>query len=197
MLGNNKNGIRLLESSKGDILLTTMTNICLYNSSEERFEPVIYDFDTSSIFVINSFMDAQDNCWVVTSKDLRCYSLLDYRKTFSISCNEFCKASYLLDNEELWMAGNCSVSIFDIRQRKYMALPEAIASHPILSHVPVEFIYPYENGVLLCTQGKGIFYYNRISKTVIREKMDSLLKCRILGLAVCLVIRRGTYGLVR
>lgn len=43
LLGNNKNGIRLLESSKGDILLTTMTNICLYNSSEERFEPVIYD----------------------------------------------------------------------------------------------------------------------------------------------------------
>lgn len=169
LLGNNKNGIRLLESSKGDILLTTMTNICLYNSSEERFEPVIYDFDTSSIFVINSFMDAQDNCWVVTSKDLRCYSLFDYRKTFSISCNEFCKASYLLDNEELWMAGNCSVSIFDIRQRKYMALPEAIASHPILSHVPVEFIYPYENGVLLCTQGKGIFYYNRISKTVIHQ----------------------------
>lgn len=48
--GNNRNGLRLSESSKGDILLTTLTGICLYNSSEECFEPAIYDFDTSSMF---------------------------------------------------------------------------------------------------------------------------------------------------
>lgn len=41
--GNNRNGLRLSESSKGDILLTTLTDICLYNSSEECFEPAIYD----------------------------------------------------------------------------------------------------------------------------------------------------------
>lgn len=67
------------------------------------------------------------------------------------------------------MAGNQSVSIFDVRQRKYLSLPEAIASHPVLSHVPVEYIYPYENGVLLCTQGRGVFYYDKTSKTVIHQ----------------------------
>lgn len=50
-----------------------------------------------------------------------------------------------------------------------MSLPGAIASHPVLSHVPVEYIYPYENGVLLCTQGRGVFYYDSISKTVIHQ----------------------------
>lgn len=50
-----------------------------------------------------------------------------------------------------------------------MALPAAIASHPVLSHVPVDYVYPYENGVLLCTQRKGIFYYDRTTKTVIHQ----------------------------
>lgn len=167
--GNNRNGIRLSESSKGDILLTTLTDICLYNSSEECFEPAIYDFDTSSMFIINSFVDAQDNCWVITSNDMRCYSLSDCKRTFSMKREEYCRASYLLKNGELWMAGNQSVSIFDVRQRKYLSLPEAIASHPVLSHVPVEYIYPYENGVLLCTQGRGVFYYDKTSKTVIHQ----------------------------
>lgn len=164
--GGNKNGIRISESSKGEILLTTMSNICLYDSLEERFDPVVYDFDTSYVF--NSFLDAQDNCWVITSKELRCYSLSDYRRTFSTACDEFCRSAYLLENGELWIAGNQSISIFDVRQRKYVALPEAIALHPVLSHVPVDYIYPYENGVLLCTQRKGIFYYDRTKKTVIQ-----------------------------
>ena len=82
---------------------------------------------------------------------------------------EYCRASYLLKNGELWIAGNQSVSIFDVRQRKYLSLPGAIASHPVLSHVPVEYIYPYENGVLLCTQGRGVFYYDKTSKTVIHQ----------------------------
>ena len=167
--GNNRNGLRLSESSKGDILLTTLTDICLYNSSEECFEPAIYDFDTSSMFIINSFVDAQDNCWVITSNDMRCYSLSDCKRTFSMKREEYCRASYLLKNGELWIAGNQSVSIFDVRQRKYLSLPGAIASHPVLSHVPVEYIYPYENGVLLCTQGRGVFYYDSISKTVIHQ----------------------------
>lgn len=167
--GNNRNGLRLSESSKGDILLTTLTGICLYNSSEECFEPAIYDFDTSSMFIINSFVDAQDNCWVITSKDMRCYSLSNYKRTFSMKREEYCRASCLLKNGELWMAGNQSVSIFDVRQRKYLSLPEAIASHPVLSHVPVEYIYPYENGVLLCTQGRGVFYYDKTSKTLIHQ----------------------------
>ena len=167
--GNNRNGLRLSESSKGDILLTTLTDICLYNSSEECFEPAIYDFDTSSMFIINSFVDAQDNCWVITSNDMRCYSLSDCKRTFSMKREEYCRASYLLKNGELWIAGNQSVSIFDVRQCKYLSLPEAIASHPVLSHVPVEYIYPYENGVLLCTQGRGVFYYDSISKTVIHQ----------------------------
>ena len=167
--GNNRNGLRLSESSKGDILLTTLTDICLYNSSEECFEPAIYDFDTSSMFIINSFVDAQDNCWVITSKDMRCYSLSDCKRTFSMKREEYCRASYLLKNGELWIAGNQSVSIFDVRQRKYLSLPGAIASHPVLSHVPVEYIYPYENGVLLCTQGRGVFYYDKTSKTVIHQ----------------------------
>ena len=167
--GNNRNGLRLSESSKGDILLTTLTGICLYNSSEECFEPAIYDFDTSSMFIINSFVDAQDNCWVITSKDMRCYSLSNYKRTFSMKREEYCRASCLLKNGELWMAGNQSVSIFDVRQRKYLSLPEAIASHPVLSHVPVEYIYPYENGVLLCTQGRGVFYWDKTSKTVIHQ----------------------------
>ena len=167
--GNNRNGLRLSESSKGDILLTTLTDICLYNSSEESFEPAIYDFDTSSMFIINSFVDAQDNCWVITSNDMRCYSLSDCKRTFSMKREEYCRASYLLKNGELWIAGNQSVSIFDVRQRKYLSLPGAIASHPVLSHVPVEYIYPYENGVLLCTQGRGVFYYDSISKTVIHQ----------------------------
>lgn len=166
---SNRNGIRLSESSKGDILLTTLTDICLYNSSEECFEPAIYDFDTSSMFIINSFVDAQDNCWVITSNDMRCYSLSDCKRTFSMKREEYCRASYLLKNGELWIAGNQSVSIFDVRQRKYLSLPEAIASHPVLSHVPVEYIYPYENGVLLCTQGRGVFYYDKTSKTVIHQ----------------------------
>lgn len=167
--GNNRNGLRLSESSKGDILLTTLTDICLYNSSEECFEPAIYDFDTSSMFIINSFVDAQDNCWVITSNDMRCYSLSDCKRIFSMKREEYCRASYLLKNGELWIAGNQSVSIFDVRQRKYLSLPGAIASHPVLSHVPVEYIYPYENGVLLCTQGRGVFYYDSISKTVIHQ----------------------------
>lgn len=165
--GNNKNGIHLSESSKGDILLTTMTNICLYDSLEGHFEPVIYDFDSSLIF--NSFIDAYNNCWVIASKELRCYSLRDYRKTFSTACDEFCRSAYLLENGELWIAGSQSVSIFDVRQRKYVPLPAVIASHPVLTHVPVEYIYPYENGILLCTQGKGIFYYNRTTNTVIHQ----------------------------
>lgn len=103
--GNNRNGLRLSESSKGDILLTTLTDICLYNSSEECFEPAIYDFDTSSMFIINSFVDAQDNCWVITSKDMRCYSLSNYKRTFSMKREEYCRASYLLKMENSgWQA---------------------------------------------------------------------------------------------
>ena len=166
---SNRNGIRLSESSKGDILFTTMTDICLYNQAEDCFEPVISDFDISSMFIINSFIDSEDNCWVLTSKDLRCYNLATRQQTFLIPRNEFSRSSCLLKNGELWIAGEVSVSIFDVYQHKFSVLPQAIALHPVLSRVPVDYIYPYENGVLLCTQGKGVFYYNRISKTIIHQ----------------------------
>lgn len=111
---------------------------------------------------------------------------------------EYCRASYLLKNGELWMAGNQSVSIFDVRQRKYLSLPEAIASHPVLSHVPVEYIYPYENGVLLCTQGRECFITTKHRRqSFIRVRMVFLLKSRILRLAVCLMIHKAIYGLVQ
>ena len=69
------------------------------------------------------------------------------------------------------MAASCGLGgymlrRFDTHKRRFVSLPEAIASHPVLSKSAVEIIHPYGDGILIQSSGDGMFYYDRDKETV-------------------------------
>lgn len=167
-----KNGLQISESHDGKIILTTSNAIHQYNDSQSVFNPVISHSDSLPVYNLKSFIDTDNNLWVITTRNLNCYSLPSYKKNFSIPLTEYCKCAYLSPKGELWMAGDHSVTVFDTHHRQYNSLPHAIATHPILQKVSVEYIYPYQNGILFSTQGRGLFYYNQDTGSVLHQGSD-------------------------
>lgn len=170
---SNKNGYQLLENKEGRVFLNTIIQLYSYSPETKQFECFIKNFDPKHTFNVRCHIDANNNLWAVSPLDMRCYSSSDLQLKDSIPLNGYPHYSYLHDGKELWLTGNHTISIFDIRTHSFKEVPEIIKKHPILPNTDIEYIHPYNNNSLLMNTSKhGMFCYNYVENTIIHQNED-------------------------
>ena len=158
---------RIWETRDGKLLMSNSATLFQYEADEDRFRPVVRDFNAFSFPY--SVQDG-DLLWVVSENGrvLNCYNTDDFSLTASYPTSH--TVYHLCDagNGELWMSGVGRLSIFDTRARTWKELPDAIRNEPRLMQGDVDIIYNIDDrSLLLNVIGKGMFHYYRTTERVL------------------------------
>lgn len=165
----NKNVHQIIEDHQGRIFMNTIGQLYVYNPETEKIDCVLPNLDPQHTFHVQCHVDVDNNLWTVTSTALYRYDPATLQLKDSIPLSGYPYHS-LLFNNEIWMAGNHVLSIFDTRTRSFKELPQAIRQHPVLTSADINYLHPYgSNGLLLNTSKHGMFYYNPAESSVIHQ----------------------------
>lgn len=165
----NKNVRQIIEDHQGRIFMNTIGQLYVYNPETEKIDCVLPNLDPQHTFHVQCHVDVDNNLWTVTSTALYRYDPATLQLKDSIPLSGYPYHS-LLFNNEIWMAGNHVLSIFDTRTRSFKELPQAIRHHPVLTSADINYLHPYgSNGLLLNTSKHGMFYYNPTESSVIHQ----------------------------
>ena len=166
----NRNGLQLLETRDGRILLNTVTSLGVYNPVTGRLEYAIRRLVPSGTYAAQCHIDADNRLWVADPLSVRCYDSRNFVLQDSISVKGYPTHYYYDSNGKLWLAGNQSLQIFDCHSRSFQPVPEVISSHPVLSRFNVTLMHAYgKHGLLFNTDYDGLFYYDSQANTVSRQ----------------------------
>lgn len=166
---DNKNVRQILEDRNGRIFLNTGFQLYAYHPREEKITCVLPEISPGNAFYAQCHIAPDNNLWVMTSTGLRCYDPSTLQLKESVALSGYPYYSYL-HNNELWITGNHTLSIFDTRTRSFKPLPQPIARNTTLCNADIDYIHPYgNNGLLLNTARHGMFYYNPGTGSVTRQ----------------------------
>ncbi len=163
----NRNVHQILESRGGRIFFNTINELYSYNEETNSIEIIMRNLDGMTM---NSrcHIDSNDRLWVSTPLHLKCYDPEDMRLQDSISVKNYPSYSYLHDGHELWMTGNRSLALYDTNTHRFKEVPASIQK--LGGVTDITLIHPYgENGLLLNTLTKGMFYYDSSAGTVVQQ----------------------------
>lgn len=166
---SNKNIRQVIEDKEGHIFFNTLSQLYVYNPDTKEIDRMLDNPGLPYNFFLKCHIDAENNLWIAGSTSLLCYnpSTLQRKDSIALEGNPYC--SYL-HNHELWITGNHTIYIFDTRTRSFKDIPEVIRKHPVLAHADIDYVHPYAgNSLLLNTSKDGMFCYNYIENTVIRQ----------------------------
>ena len=149
------------------------------NDGIYKFEPAEGQFNLAIKFqsdnVLNRFfIDEQDRFWLISKYSIDCYSYPDFNKITETSIKTKPNLFFgdMLPNGFLWVIhdkGN--FHIFDTKNNKAIAVPEAISAHPILSKAIVIKVFQSGKGrFLFCTHKNGNFLYLADEQRVVSEQ---------------------------
>ena len=158
---------RIWETRDGKLLMSDSATLFQYDEAEDRFRPVIRDFNA---FSYPYAVQDGNLLWVLSEggSALNCYNTDDFSLIASYPIAHV--AYHLCDagNGELWMSGMGRMSIFDTRTRTWKPLPEAIRREPGLMQRDIDIIYNVDDrSILLNVIGKGMYHYYRTTERVL------------------------------
>ncbi len=166
----NQNGYQLLENTEGKIFLNMVSHLSVYNPDTEQFDTPIVDFDTQRTFIQRCYIDKENALWAVCPVALRRYNSTTLELLDSIPTNGYYTYSYMSDEGNVWLTGQGTITVFDMRSREFIDAPEVIRRHPVLSKATIELIHDYgNNSLLMSTANQGIFLYDYIQNTVVHQ----------------------------
>lgn len=165
---SNQNGHQLIETRDGRILLNFSYMLGVYNPENEsfdRFEP--FDFNKIPLFV---FIDASNDMWTICERTIYRYNSFTFDIKDSVNIDFSVITSYLWGNNELWIAGDDNIAVFDTRTCRYISTPQCIANHDLLMQSTVKKIYSLNsNSLLFVSENNGSFVYNRGDQTLYHQ----------------------------
>ena len=123
---DNKNVRQILEDRNGRIFFNTGFQLYAYHPREEKITCVLPGISLGNTSYAQCHIALDNNLWVMTSTGLCCYDLSTLQLKESVALNGYPYYSYL-HNNELWITGNHTLSIFDTRTRSFKPLPQPIA----------------------------------------------------------------------
>lgn len=164
-----QNAIQFLENKEGKIFLNMDVHLCVYNVETDEFDSVIPDFDPERSFNLRCYMDNENNLWAVNLYGLRCYNSTTLELKDSISAKNYINYAYMHNKQELWLASDNNLSLFDTRTKKYIELPDVLRNSSLLANSKIDYIHPYENNSLLINTSNGMFLYNYIIQTLVHQ----------------------------
>lgn len=164
-LGDKYMVLGLAEMADSTVIALTMNGLLAYHPGSDTTERLADNACPGSIYNMRLHVTDRDELWVVGENSLRRYDMASRQPADSVSTGFFVSNSSLVNGGELWLGGYM-LRRFDTHKRRFVSLPEAIASHPVLSKSAVEIIHPYGDGILIQSSGDGMFYYDRDKETV-------------------------------
>ncbi len=165
----NQNGVQFLENKEGRIFLNMVVHLCAYNPKTKQLDCLIPIFDPQRTFNQKCYIDNSNDLWAINPLAIRRYDSSTMELKDSIPTKQNITYSYMHNNGELWLASKNNIEIFNTRIRKYTEVPAVIRKHPILSQSSINYIHPYNNNSLLINTQEGMFIYNYIEGSVIRQ----------------------------
>ena len=158
---------RIWETRDEKLLMSNSATLFQYDADEDRFRPVIRDFNAFSY----PYAVQEGNFLWVTSDGgtaLNCYNTDDFSLVASFPTTHIVYHLCDAGNGELWMSGMGRMSIFDTRARIWKELPDAIQNEPRLMQGDIDIIYKVDDrSILLNVIGKGMFHYYRTTERVL------------------------------
>ena len=164
-LGDKYMVLGLAEMADSTVIALTMNGLLAYHPDSDTTERLADNACPGSIYNMKLHVTDRDELWVVGENSLRRYDMASRQPADSVPTGFFVSNSSLVNGGELWLGGYM-LRRFDTHKRRFVSLPEAIASHPVLSKSAVEIIHPYGDGILIQSSGDGMFYYDRDKETV-------------------------------
>lgn len=165
------NPIQILESRDKRILVNHGTHLDVYDEDKGEFITAIPSLSENFITNLQCYFDRRNKLWVIDSKSIRCFRPDTYQQIFSTPLPARVQTNYMdTDNDRLWLGGDGYLGIFDLRNKKMVALPETLEKHPSVSDANITQIHRYEEGYwLFNTSNKGLIVYNSNADRVWKE----------------------------
>ena len=127
----------------------------------------LFDFSKIPLFI---FIDASNDLWTLSERSINRYNSYTFEIKDSVNTDFSIQASYLWGNNELWLAGNGNIAVFDTRTCRYINTPQCVASHDLLRQSTILKIYSLNtNSLLFVTEQNGSFVYNRGEQTLYHQ----------------------------
>lgn len=164
-LGDKYMVLGLAEMADSTVIAVTTNGLLAYHPATDTVELLADNACPGSMYNMKLHVTDRDELWVVGENSLRRYDMKSRQQADSVPTGFFVSNSSLVNGGELWLGGYM-LRRFDTHKRRFVSLPEAIASHPVLSKSAVEIIHPYGDGILIQSSGDGMFYYDRDKETV-------------------------------
>lgn len=165
---SNQNGIQLIETIDGRILLNFAYMIGVYNPESESFDHFKrFNLNNIPMFI---YVDASNDLWSVSEKYINRYNSFTFESKDTIALDFSVQASYLWGNNELWLTGNNNVAVFDTRTSRFLNTPQCVSNHTLFNQSTVQNIYAINSNTLLfTTENNGLFVYNRGEQTMFHQ----------------------------
>ncbi len=158
----------ITENSRGDIFVIQTNVVLKYNGDNNTFEKVISNVSYVDPFMQKSFMDEEDNIWIIDDHNVECYSTITFQKLEKLEPGENAEIQTAqLIGRLLWIADNTGIRLYDVIAHQWREVPTAIRAHSLYNKSRVLAIIPaQEEEIIICTL-EGIFVYNAITGTFI------------------------------
>lgn len=162
--------LKIHENREGRIFVNTGFDICEFFPEEGKFKAVIPQIIHNGSYSFASFIDNNNQLWVINSPIIRCYDLanMDLKHSFDRN-SEPVHYAWMRDNGELWLTSYNNLTIINTRTYSYMSLPEAIVNDKRLSEASISYIHQYSDDALLINTTYGLFCYRLTGERVIHE----------------------------
>ncbi len=166
---SNQNGYQLIETRDGRILLNFSYMLGVYNPDNESFDQFkLFDFSKVPLFI---FIDASNDLWTLSERSINRYNSYTFEIKDSVNTDFSIQASYLWGNNEMWLAGNGNIAVFDTRTCRYINTPQCVTNHELLRQSTVQKIYSLNyNSLIFVTEQNGSFVYNRGEQTLFHQE---------------------------
>lgn len=164
-LGDKYMIVSLAEMADSTVIALSVTGLLAYDPATDSVEKLAENACPGSMYAMKLHVNAKDELWVAGENSLWRYDMDKRQLTDSVPTGFYANVSTLVDGRELWLGGQ-RLKRFDTYKRQFVALPEAIATHAVLSKSPIELIHPYGTGILIQSSGDGMFFYDKSKSTV-------------------------------
>jgi signal transduction histidine kinase/ligand-binding sensor domain-containing protein/DNA-binding response OmpR family regulator len=149
---------QIWENREGRIFVNMVEQLCEYDPAGDSLKTVVEDFDPSHSYVNNCHVDSNGDLWSVTCYNIRCFNGRTLELKFECTTEWQPHYSQLDHEGNIWVSTGDELHIFNIRQRKTLPLPEALANRLEGQQTIFNAIYSFGRKIVISTYRNVLLY---------------------------------------
>lgn len=166
----NNNGVQLLETKDGRLLLSFMHQLGCYDTQTDSLKLVISRLDPEHTFNLRCFVSSDNKLWTASPLYVRCYNTATFELEYEAKLAVPARYSYMQPDGTLWLTGSRTIVLFDMGSRSFRPLPQSLAASSLLRQSDIDCIHPYGDHSLLLSAGKtGLFLYDFATGNLVHQ----------------------------